>query len=126
VYESDQVLAFLDIGPVSAGHCLIIPKIHADRLEQCDQSILAELGKSFGFIGRAVLLVTGMNDYNLLCNNGSAAGQIVPHVHFHIIPRKQKDGLFKAWPAGSYPEGEIDKMADRIRQAIDLGGSCTP
>ena len=84
------------------------------------------MGKSFGLIGKAVLLVTGMSDYNLLCNNGSEAGQIVPHVHFHIIPRRRKDGLFKPWPAGSYPEGEIDKMADRIRQAIDLEGSCTP
>ena len=118
VYESDKVLSFLDIGPVSPGHCLIVTKVHVERLEQCDHTILAELGQSIGLISKAVLQVTQMSDYNVLCNNGIGAGQIVGHVHFHIIPRKEGDGLFKSWPAGRYNEGEMEKMADRIQEAI--------
>ena len=95
-----------------------MPKVHAERLEQCCQTTLEELGKSIGLISKAVLQVTQMSDYNVLCNNGIWAGQIVQHVHFHIIPRKEGDGLFNPWPAGSYDEGEMEKMADRIQQAV--------
>lgn len=118
IYDSEQMLSFLDIGPITPGHCLIVPKVHADRLELCDAAVLSELGKTIGLISKAVVRVTTCSGYNVLCNNGPDAGQIVPHVHFHIIPRESGDGLFNPWPAGSYDKGEIEKMAERIQQAI--------
>ena len=57
IYDSEQILSFLDIGPVTPGHCLIVPKVHADRLELCDAAILSELGKTIGLIGKAVMQV---------------------------------------------------------------------
>lgn len=119
VYEDQQVLAFLDIGPISPGHTLVIPKFHAQRLTDCPADTVAAVGQKVGAIARAVLEATRVNDFNLLCNNGPHAGQVVPHVHFHIIPRRESDGLLGSWPAGSYAEGEMAALAQDIAARVD-------
>ncbi len=54
--------------------------------------------------------------YNLLCNNGRAAGQLIEHIHFHIVPRNNGDGLFSRWPSVKYEDGKIDEVAEAIRK----------
>ena len=56
--------------------------------------------------------------YNVLCNNGRAAGQLVEHLHFHIIPRKTGDGVFNRWPASKYPQGKAEEIAEKIRAKL--------
>jgi histidine triad (HIT) family protein len=56
--------------------------------------------------------------YNLLCNNGRAAGQIVEHLHFHIIPRNAGDGLLNRWPSYAYKQEKIEAIAVKIRQNL--------
>jgi len=114
IYEDDVVLAFLDIGPVSDGHTLVISKQHVKKLHECSAELLGQIGSYLGKIAKAV--ASGMNSegYNVLCNNGRAAGQLVDHLHFHIIPRNAGDGVFRRWPSYKYPEGKIDEIADRI------------
>ncbi len=114
VYEDETVLAFLDIGPVSDGHTLVIPKEHFERLADCPSQLLGRVGEQLGKIAAAVAKAMGSDGYNLLCNNGRAAGQLVEHLHFHIIPRKTGDGLFRHWPAGEYEKGRIDQLAAKI------------
>ena len=87
VYEDDIVLAFLDIGPVSDGHTLVIPKQHFGKLHDCPPELLGEVGSRLGKIAGAVADAMGSEGYNLLCNNGRTAGQLVEHLHFHIVPR---------------------------------------
>jgi len=115
IYEDDAVLAFLDIGPISDGHALVIPKRHCATLHECDPRILGGLACGLGRIAKAVVEAMDADGYNVLSNNGSAAGQVVEHLHFHIIPRKTGDGVLAQWPSFRYPKGRIDEIAARIR-----------
>jgi histidine triad (HIT) family protein len=87
VYEDDHVLAFLDIGPLSDGHTLVIPKQRVTHLHELSDDAAAALGRALPRLCRAVMEATGASAYNILQNNGRAAHQEVMHVHFHIIPR---------------------------------------
>ncbi len=101
VYEDDQVLAFLDIAPLSRGHTLVIPKEPAKTLDQLSDESAAALGRVLPRICRAVIAVTGVREYNVLENNGAGAHQAVPHVHFHVIPKPDgATGLGLTWPMG--------------------------
>jgi len=114
VYEDHAVLAFLDIGPVSDGHTLVIPKQHYARIHECDAEVLGQVGACVGKVAGAVVKAMGAEGYNVLCNNGRVAGQVVEHVHFHIIPRMAGDGVFTQWPAYKYPEGRMAVIAENI------------
>jgi len=118
IYEDQILLAFLDIGPVSDGHTLVIPKQHFEKLHDCPPDLLGQVGSRLGKIAKAVATAMNADGYNLLCNNGSAAGQIVKHLHFHIIPRNTGDGLFDRWPAYKYKQGKIEQIADIIRKNL--------
>ncbi len=118
IYEDEAVLAFLDIGPIQKGHVLVIPKSHAATLDACTPDILRAMGRVLGRLGKAVVEATGCDAYNCLCNNGRASGQLVDHVHFHIIPRFEGDGVFTQWPAGQYEEGGLEAMATAIRKKL--------
>lgn len=118
IYEDDVVLSFLDIGPVSDGHTLVIPKQHFERLHDCPPELLSQVGSCIGKIAKAVAAAMDSQDYNVLCNNGRPAGQIVDHLHFHIIPRNTGDGVFDRWPAYKYQQGKIEEIADRIRKNL--------
>ena len=116
VYEDDHVLAFLDIGPLSRGHTLVIPKERKAHLHELSDESAAALGRVLPRIARAVREATGTPDYNVLQNNGAPAHQEVMHVHFHIIPRSGESGLGVGWKAGSLEDGA--SLADSIRAAL--------
>jgi histidine triad (HIT) family protein len=120
VYEDVHVLAFLDINPLSKGHTLVIPKEPAETIDQLPDESAAALGRALPRISRAVLQATGAQAFNILQNNGAAAHQAVPHVHFHIIPKyPDGSGLGIGWPARSLnaEEGQALALAiaDRLR-----------
>jgi histidine triad (HIT) family protein len=118
IYEDEKVLAFLDIGPVSRGHTLVIPKEHFTTLHDCPGELLTKVMICVRKIAAAVVGAVGAEAYNVLCNNGRAAGQLVEHVHFHLIPRNPDDGVFNRWPAGEYQKDQADAVADEIRSRI--------
>ncbi|MBK9119723.1 MAG: HIT family protein [Phycisphaerales bacterium] len=114
VYEDEHVLAFLDIRPLADGHTLVIPKRSVERLDQLTEDEAAALGRALLRVARRVVTVVGATDYNLLQNNGACAGQEVPHVHFHIIPRHRGDGLGYRWqPQDRTPEA-LAALAARL------------
>ena len=118
IYEDQVVLAFLDIGPVSDGHTLVIPKQHFERVHDCPAGLLGEVASRLGKIAGAVSVAMNCDGYNVLCNNGRAAGQLIKHVHFHIIPRNVDDGVFNRWPDYEYPEGKIEAIAESISKNL--------
>jgi histidine triad (HIT) family protein len=118
VYEDEHVLAFLDIGPLSPGHTLVIPKERRAHLHQLSDESAAALGRALPRICRAVLAATGATDYNVLQNNGAAAHQVVMHVHFHVIPKLGQRGLGIGWPAGQLAQGEAEALLGRMRAAL--------
>lgn len=102
LYEDDRVLAFLDIGPLSPGHGLIIPKEHYTTIDQMPAGLVSACAIVLPKLSKAIITATGATGWNVLQNNGAVAGQEVSHVHFHIIPRTEGDGLGYRWPAGTF------------------------
>jgi len=117
VYEDEHVLAFLDIGPLSPGHTLVIPKERRAHLHELSDDSAAAIGRVLPRLARAVLAATGAEDYNVLQNNGAAAHQAVFHVHFHIIPRVGEQGLGVGWQPGELedPEGLLARIHTELQ-----------
>lgn len=118
VYETEKVLAFLDLNPVNQGHTLVIPKEHFENLSSTTDEFLSELVVVSKKIGAAVLAATGSVAFNLTVNNGKEAGQVVAHTHFHIIPRFNGDGL-RLWSGKAYAAGEMEAMGEKIKQYVE-------
>jgi len=113
VYEDENSLAFLDIAPVNPGHTLIVPKKHYVNMEEIPEDQLCQLAAVIKKIGKAVKDGLGAEGYNVTENNDPISGQIVPHLHFHVIPRRQGDGL-RLWPQGKYGEGEAEEILKKL------------
>ncbi len=123
VYEDDHVLAFLDIGPLSSGHTLVIPKERGAFLHQLSEASSAAIGRVLPRLCRAVMKATGATAYNILQNNGTAAHQEVLHVHFHIIPRHGESGLGIGWKSSSLEAPAAQKLVSRMQQALAEEGA---
>lgn len=120
VYEDPHVLAFLDVGPLSDGHTLLIPKEPAETLDRLSDEASAAIGRVLPRLCRAVMAATGATAYNVLQNNGTAAHQAVHHVHFHIIPKPDaRQGLGVEWPARALDRDAAAALAARIAQGVE-------
>lgn len=118
VYEDDHVYAFLDIGPLSEGHVLVVPKKHCDTLFSFDAAQGGALIAALQKVGAAVMRATGATGLNVIQNNYPAAGQTVFHMHWHLVPRHEGDAVLP-WKAGSYPDAAtMNALADRIAGAL--------
>jgi histidine triad (HIT) family protein len=119
VYEDEHVLAFLDVGPLSRGHTLVIPKEERAHVHELSDEQMAAIGRVLPRICRAVMKVTGATQYNILQNNGPLAHQAVFHVHFHVIPKpSEEEGLGVRWKPRSLPSEEGAALAASMREAI--------
>ena len=117
VYEDEHVIAFLDIGPVSRGHVLVVPKEEKAKLHELGEESAAALGRALRKVAAAVVRATGCADYNVLQNNGAAAHQAVMHVHFHVIPKHADgSGLGLRWDAGMAPSDAAELAAAIARE----------
>jgi histidine triad (HIT) family protein len=90
VYESDNFIAFPDAHPKTKGHTLIISKKHYENIIDMPDSLGSELLEVVKKVAE-IRFKQGMEGFNLFNNCGKSAGQIVMHVHFHLIPRKDND-----------------------------------
>jgi histidine triad (HIT) family protein len=118
IYEDEHVLAFLDIGPLSEGHALVIPKERKAHLHELSDEQAAAIGRVLPRIARAVMKVTGATAYNVLQNNGAEAHQAVFHVHFHIIPKLGDTGLGIRWQPGTLEGAKGAELASKLREAL--------
>ena len=113
LYEDEKTLAFLDISPRSKGHTLIIPKEHYETFEELPEEVAIDLIKT---IKKVIKRLKSLNPdgYNILNNNGPVAGQEVPHVHFHIIPRYkgEKEEVIKLSPP---VEVDLDGVLEELK-----------
>jgi histidine triad (HIT) family protein len=118
VFEDGDTLAFLDVGPLAEGHLLVIPKEHYARMDEMPSELAGRVMAHLPRLSAIVSQVTGKSGFNVLQNNDTVAGQLVPHVHFHIIPRAAGDGLGYRWNATKYPAGAAEEMRDRLLAAL--------
>lgn len=121
VYEDDSTLAFLDINPVEKGHTLVIPKAHHDPLTAVPPELLQKVILSVQKVARGVFAATNADGMNINQANGKSAGQVIPHVHFHLIPRFDRDEPHRNWAPGKYSSQDemaacAAAIADRIKK----------
>ncbi|MBN2703115.1 MAG: HIT family protein [Pontiellaceae bacterium] len=116
VYEDEHTLAFMDIGPIVKGHVLVIPKTHVDPLTETPDEIVAQLHTVAKRVAQAQIDGLGAAGVNIMQNNGAAAGQEVPHIHVHVIPRFAEDGHHWNWDAKKYDDfDEMAELAEKMR-----------
>lgn len=119
VYEDQDTLAFMDIGPVVKGHTLVIPKQHCNPITGTPAEVLQKLIIVVQKIVRAQFDGLNADGINVTQANGKIAGQIIPHIHFHVIPRFKSNEYSLNWKPGKYDnEEEMQRFAERIRQAL--------
>lgn len=114
VYEDEYTLAFLDISPVNHGHTLVVPKKHFKNMEAIPQEELNKVMATVKIVGQAIKEKLSAASYNVSENNDREAGQIVPHIHFHVIPRFGKDKL-SLWPQRPYPDGKAAEVLAKLK-----------
>ncbi|MHA1989820.1 MAG: HIT family protein [Candidatus Hodarchaeales archaeon] len=114
VFENDKVLAFLDIQPLSKGHTLVIPKVHGVKLHDIPDEYLVDVLP----VMKKLAIALGVDNYNLLQNNGPRAHQAVDHAHFHIIPKIDSQGLGIRWEPMKQDSKELSSLAEEIRKKI--------
>lgn len=117
VYEDADVYAFLDIKPVNPGHTLVVPKKHSDGLHDASPEVLKAVIVSSQKIAKALVASGICEAFNIEANNGAIAGQVIPHLHFHVIPRRTDDGL-KHWPGHEQSAEQATEISRKISQTI--------
>lgn len=114
ILRSERWVAFLDVNPVAPGHTLLVPRHEVTLLPDLDPAALAETGAWLSRIDRALRAVTSCAAVSILLRDGPAAGQEVPHLHWHLIPRHQGDQPH-AFAGGHYPD---DAGREQMRSAL--------
>ena len=120
VYEDDTSIAFLDIAPCAEGHTVVIPKKHYRKFTDMNENDAGNLFASVKKIASAVEKATDADGSNIGINNGKAAGQEVPHVHIHIIPRKDGDngGAIQSIINTNPKTDNLDTLKEKIKSCF--------
>jgi len=118
IFEDETTFAFLDINPVSKGHALVISKKHYETLVDVPEEELKQLIISVKKVAQAIIKATKSFGFNVLQNNGKVAGQLVNHVHFHVIPRFENDLIKFSLRANQVEAKELEKTAELIKKEL--------
>lgn len=117
VFESETIAAFLDIKPVNPGHMLVIPKDHYSDFVSTPSERLGDIASVAQKVARAAMQALDARGFNIAVNNGRVAGQVVDHMHLHVMPRFEGDG-HELWHGKAYAEGEMREVAGKLREAL--------
>ncbi|HWA39883.1 MAG TPA: HIT family protein [Burkholderiales bacterium] len=118
VYEDAQTLAFMDIGQVNPGHVLVAAKAHAENIYALDDEQASALFRTASKVSRAIRAAFAPEGLSVYQANGKAAGQTVFHIHLHLVPRHEGDGMALSWPVKNPPRERLEEYAARIRDGI--------
>ncbi len=118
IFENENIFAFLDIEPLSDGHCLIVPKKHSEDIFDTDKKTLQEIVFVAQDLSETMKKKLGADGVNIFNNSGKSAEQGVFHLHFHVVPRYKDDGLktvqcLSDKAKKSNPE-ELKKLAEKF------------
>lgn len=125
-YEDDFVLALYTHKPILPGHCLVISKRHVERFEQLADEEIIRIGQVIKMVHRAASRSFGTSSYLLLQKNGQEVGQMVPHVHFHYVPRQAGDSssllfvlkMYLANLKSPISSEEMQEQVEKLKSAI--------
>ncbi len=130
VYEDDKVLAFLDINPLTVGHTLVIPKTHFENIFDADEEVMKHMTLVAKELAEKMKEVFHVDGVNLVNASGKDAEQSINHLHFHVIPRRENDGIdFNEWwrtKVKKIEENQLQEIANLIRIDRPVGKSEIP
>lgn len=115
IYEDDEFKVILDLGPATKGHALILPKEHYANIYEIDEEVA---GRAFKLAKKMVTKLTevlGCDGYNIVQNNGEAAGQTVFHFHMHLIPRYEGDQVGLTWKPGELTDEMKEEILAKVK-----------
>ena len=118
VHEDEHTLAFMDIGQVNPGHVLVALKKHAENIFALDDAQAAAVFRSAAKVARAIRGAFEPQGLSVYQANGAAAGQTVFHLHIHLVPRYEGDGMALTWPVKNPPRDKLAEYAERIRAKL--------
>lgn len=118
LYEDEQFRVILDLGPASRGHALILPKQHFADVCALDEETAAKVLPLGAKIGAAMKKSLGCAGFNLVQNNGEAAGQTVFHFHMHVIPRYENGPSIVSWVPGEASTEELAQLSKTIKGCL--------
>lgn len=114
LYEDEDFRVILDLGPVSKGHALLMPKEHAANLYELPDETAAKILVLAKKVAAHMTEKLQSDGFNLVQNNGEAAGQTVNHFHLHMIPRYANDGQILNWIPGEPSQEELEAVRKQI------------
>ena len=118
LYEDNDFRVILDLGPASKGHALILPKEHYDNLYELDDEIASKVLVLAKKMITRMTKALGCDGYNLVQNNGEAAGQTVHHFHLHLIPRYKDDQVGLGWNMGKLTDEDKEEILTKFHETI--------
>lgn len=118
IYEDEKTICIMDIQPLTRGHLLVMPKAHACQLADMEDEHIEALMRTVKKMARVIIDVMKPDGYNVFQNNGRAAGQVVDHVHFHIVPRISGDGVLNPKHKPRADEDELKAVAEQLRARL--------
>ena len=118
VYEDDQTLAFMDAGQVNPGHVLVAAKGHAENLYELNDAQAGALLRTAARVARAIRDAYQPQGLSVYQANGKPAGQTVLHLHVHLVPRYENDGMALTWPVKNPPRERLEEYAAKIRAEL--------
>jgi histidine triad (HIT) family protein len=118
VREDAATVAFLDLNPATRGHALVVPRRHAADLLDAAPEDVAAIATAAQAVGKAAMDHLGAAGVNLVQSSRAAAFQTVFHLHLHVIPRYEDDGLRLPWVPAPGDTAEMDAAADVLRDAL--------
>ena len=118
VHEDADTLAFMDIGQVNPGHVLVAVKEHVENLYALDDAQAAAVFGAAARVARAIRGAFEPQGLSVYQANGAAAGQTVFHLHIHLVPRYEGDGMALTWPVQNPPREKLAEYAEKIRAKL--------
>ena len=118
VHEDEHTLAFMDIGQVNPGHVLVAVKKHAENIFALEEAQAAAVFRAAAKVARAIRSAFEPQGLSVYQANGAAAGQTVMHLHIHLVPRHEGDGMALTWPVKNPPREKLAEYAQKIRAKL--------
>lgn len=118
LYEDDDFRVILDLGPATKGHALILPKAHYADLTEIPEELAGKATAVAKKVVTAMKAALPCDGYNVVQNNGEAAGQTVFHYHVHLIPRYKNDHAGVSWKPGELTDAIKEEVLEKARKAL--------
>jgi histidine triad (HIT) family protein len=118
VHEDELTLAFMDIGQVNPGHVIVTVKPHRETILDLDDALAGAVFRTAARVARAAEAAFQPGGITVLQANRPAGWQTVPHMHLHVLPRHDGDGVGLTWPVKNPGLPELEILAERLRAAL--------